>query len=130
MNVLTGTTSAGMGSTVIMLVLMIAIFYFLLIRPENKRKKQAQNMRDSLKKGDMITTIGGIVGKIVMVNPNTIVIETSDDRVRMELTKWAVSQVGVQTGEQPEAEKKEKKTEKKEETPAVEAPKADEDEKN
>ena len=130
MNVLTGTTSAGMGSTVIMLVLMIAIFYFMLIRPENKRKKQAQNMRDSLKKGDMITTIGGIVGKIVMVNPNTIVIETSDDRVRMELTKWAVSQVGVQTGEQPEAEKKEKKTEKKEETPAVEAPKADEDEKN
>ena len=73
---------------------------------------------------------GGIVGKIVMVNPNTIVIETSDDRVRMELTKWAVSQVGVQTGEQPEAEKKEKKAEKKEETPAVEAPKADEDEKN
>ena len=101
-----------------------------MIRPENKRKKQAQNMRDSLKKGDMITTIGGIVGKIVMVNPNTIVIETSDDRVRMELTKWAVSQVGVQTGEQPEAEKKEKKAEKKEETPAVEAPKADEDEKN
>jgi len=48
----------------------------------------------------------------------------------MELTKWAVSQVGVQTGEQPEAEKKEKKAEKKEETPAVEAPKADEDEKN
>ena len=53
-----------------------------------------------------------------------------NDRVRMELTKWAVSQVGVQTGEQPEAEKKEKKAEKKEETPAVEAPKADEDEKN
>ena len=83
-----------------------------------------------LKDTSLITTIGGIVGKIVMVNPNTIVIETSDDRVRMELTKWAVSQVGVQTGEQPEAEKKEKKTEKKEETPAVEAPKADEDEKN
>ena len=117
-------------STILMLVVLFAIMYFLMIRPENKRKKKAQEMRDSLKKGDMITTIGGIVGKIVMVNPNTIVIETSDDRVRMELTKWAVSQVGVQTGEQPEAEKKEKKTEKKEETPAVEAPKADEDEKN
>ena len=116
-----------------MIVALMAVMYFFMIRPENKRKKQAQNMRDSLKKGDMITTIGGIVGKIVMVNPNTIVIETSDDRVRMELTKWAVSQVGVQTGEQPEAEKKEKKekkAEKKEETPAVEAPKADEDEKN
>ena len=96
-----------------MIVALMAVMYFFMIRPENKRKKQAQNMRDSLKKGDMITTIGGIVGKIVMVNPNTIVIETSDDRVRMELTKWAVSQVGVQTGEQPEAEKKEKKAEKK-----------------
>ena len=83
-------------------------------------------MRNSLKKGDVITTIGGIVGKVVMVNPNTIVIETSDDRVRLELTKWAVSQVGVQTGEQPAAEKKDKKAEKKEETPAVEAPKAEE----
>ena len=103
--------------SMIMIVALMAVMYFFMIRPENKRKKQAQNMRDSLKKGDMITTIGGIVGKIVMVNPNTIVIETSDDRVRMELTKWAVSQV-------------DKKAEKKEETPAVEAPKADEDEKN
>ena len=93
--------------SMIMIVALMAVMYFFMIRPENKRKKQAQNMRDSLKKGDMITTIGGIVGKIVMVNPNTIVIETSDDRVRMELTKWAVSQAGVQTGEQPEAEKKE-----------------------
>ena len=90
--------------SMIMIVALMAVMYFFMIRPENKRKKQAQNMRDSLKKGDMITTIGGIVGKIVMVNPNTIVIETSDDRVRMELTKWAVSQVGVQTGEQPEAD--------------------------
>ena len=73
--------------SMIMIVALMAVMYFFMIRPENKRKKQAQNMRDSLKKGDMITTIGGIVGKIVMVNPNTIVIETSDDRVRMELTK-------------------------------------------
>ena len=122
-----GTNSYSM---IIMLVAMVAIFYFLLIRPEKKRKKEEENLRSNLKVGNKITTIGGIVGKIVMVNPNTIVIETSDDRVRMELTKWAVSQVGVQTGEQPEAEKKEKKAEKKEETPAVEAPKADEDEKN
>ena len=98
---------SGMYS-IVLLVLMFALLYFFMIRPENKRKKQAQNMRDSLKKGDMITTIGGIVGKIVMVNPNTIVNETSDARVRMELTTWAVSQVGVQTGELPEAEKKEK----------------------
>lgn len=112
--------------SIIMIVLLFAVVYFFMIRPENKRKKQAEEMRNSLKKGDVITTIGGIVGKVVMVNPNTIVIETSDDRVRLELTKWAVSQAGVQTGEQPAAEKKDKKAEKKEETPAVEAPKAEE----
>ena len=112
--------------SIIMIVLLFAVMYFFLIRPENKRKKQAEEMRNGLKKGDVITTIGGIVGKVVMVNPNTIVIETSDDRVRLELTKWAVSQAGVQTGEQPAAEKKDKKAEKKEETPAVEAPKAEE----
>ena len=112
--------------SIIMIVLLFAVMYFFMIRPENKRKKQAEEMRNGLKKGDVITTIGGIVGKVVMVNPNTIVIETSDDRVRLELTKWAVSQVGVQAGEQPAAEKKDKKAEKKEETPAVEAPKAEE----
>ena len=112
--------------SIIMIVLLFAVMYFFMIRPENKRKKQAEEMRNSLKKGDVITTIGGSVGKVVMVNPNTIVIETSDDRVRLELTKWAVSQAGVQTGEQPAAEKKDKKAEKKEETPAVEAPKAEE----
>ena len=52
------------SSMIIMIVLMFAIMYFLMIRPENKRKKKAQEMRDSLKKGDVITSIGGIVGKI------------------------------------------------------------------
>ena len=104
------------SSMIIMIVLMFAIMYFLMIRPENKRKKKAQEMRDGLKKGDVITSIGGIVGKIVQVNKDTIIIETSEDRVRMELTKWAVSSVGVQTGEQPEEPKKEgKKEEKKDE---------------
>ena len=98
---------------IFMMVAMLAIFYFILIRPENKRKKQAQEMRDSLKKGDTITTIGGIVGKVVITTPNTLIIETSEDRVRLELTRWAVSTVGVQTGEQPENPKK-KKDEKKE----------------
>lgn len=115
-------------STILMLVVLFAIMYFLMIRPENKRKKKAQEMRDSLKKGDVITTIGGIVGKIVQVNNETIVIETSDDRVRMELTKWAVSTVGVQTGEQPAADKdNKKKKEKEKEEPAVEAPAKEEE---
>ena len=95
--------------SIVMLVLMFAIFYFLLIRPENKRKKKAQEMRDGIKKGDTITTIGGIIGRVVMVNNETLVIETSEDRVRMEITKWAVSTTGVQTGDESEKKKKEEK---------------------
>ena len=91
---------AGMGSLLIPLVVMVALMYFMMIRPENKRKKQAEEMRSSLKKGDQITTIGGIIGKIVQVSDETIVIETSEDRVRMELTKWAVSTKNV-APEQP-----------------------------
>lgn len=83
--------AVGMGTLLLPLVLMLALMYFLMIRPENKRKKQAEEMRNSLKKGDQITTIGGIVGKIVHVTDDNIIIETSDDRVRMELAKWAVS---------------------------------------
>ena len=77
--------------SIILLVAMIAVFYFLIIRPENKRKKQAENMRNSLKKGERITTIGGLVGRIVQVNDATVVFETSEDRVRIEVAKWASS---------------------------------------
>lgn len=79
----------------LMIVLMFAMLYFFMIRPENKRKKEAQNLRDSLKVGDVITTIGGVVGTICKVDENTIVIETSADRVRVEFTKWAVSTKNV-----------------------------------
>ena len=82
---------ASMGSTIVMMVAMIAIFYFMLIRPENKRKKEAEQMRSAVKKGDKITTIGGIVGTVVDVKENNIVIETSADQVRIELAKWAIS---------------------------------------
>ena len=100
-----GEATLGMGSMLLPLVIMIALMYFLMIRPENKRKKAITEMRNSLKKGDQITTIGGIVGKIVHVAEETIVIETSDDRVRMELAKWAVST----NNSNPPADKKGKK---------------------
>ena len=91
-NILTaGAAGAGMGSSVFMLVAMLAIFYFMLIRPENKRKKEAENMRSSVKTGDKITTIGGIIGTVVNVKDEKIVIETGADQVRIELAKWAIS---------------------------------------
>ena len=80
-----------LGSTLLMLAITIAIFYFMMIRPENKRKKEAEAMRNSLKTGDKITTIGGIVGTVVNVKESKIVIETGADQVRIELEKWAIS---------------------------------------
>ena len=123
----TGTTSGtGMGSTVLMIVLMIAIFYFLMIRPENKRKKQAEEMRSSLKKGDWLTTIGGVYGRVVSITDRTVVIETSEDRVRVEFLKSAIGQVGTldeQAAAQQRPVKKDKKAvEEKAEEKAVEAP--------
>ena len=111
---------------IMLLVAMVAIFYFLIIRPENKRKKKAEEMRSSLKKGERITTIGGIVGKIVQVNEDTIVIETSEDRVRVEFMKWAVQstesmeKAAAQKGKKPAKveEKKEEEPKKELENPA------------
>ena len=85
----------GMGSTAIMLIVMVAIFYFLLIRPESKRKKEAEQMRGALKKGDWLTTIGGLYGKVVAITDRTVVLETSEDRVRVEFLKSAISTVGT-----------------------------------
>lgn len=86
-----GGLGGGMMSTIVMLVIMVAIFYFMLIRPENKRKKDAENMRSAVKTGDKITTIGGIVGTVVSVKDDRIVLETGADQVRLELMKWSIS---------------------------------------
>ena len=93
-NFLTTTTEGmpGMGlSSIIMLVVMFGVMYFLMIRPENKRKKEAEAMRSALKVGDKITTIGGIMGKVVDVKEEKFVIETGADQVRIEFAKWALS---------------------------------------
>ena len=86
------TAPAGdMSGMLFMLVGMIVLFYFMMIRPENKRKKEAEQMRSSLKEGDKITTIGGITGTVVNVKEDKFVIETGADQVRIEFTKWALS---------------------------------------
>jgi len=87
----TASSTAGGASTIVMLVVLVAVFYFFLIRPENKRKKDAQAMRDSLKVGDNITTIGGVIGDVVSIKDDSLVLETSADRVRLEFAKFAVS---------------------------------------
>ena len=91
-NFLTAAPAGGMGSTVIMMVAMLALMYFMLIRPENKRKKEAEEMRSALKAGDEVTTIGGVTGTVVDVKENKFVLETSADRVRIEFAKFALSE--------------------------------------
>ncbi len=81
----------GLGSPILMLVIMFGIFYFMLIRPEQKRKKEAEQTRNSLKTGDHVTTIGGIVGVVVNVKEDKFVLETGADQVRIEFAKWAIS---------------------------------------
>lgn len=92
----------------LMMVLVFAVMYFILIRPENKRKKQAEEMRSNLSLGDEIVTIGGMTGKIVQITEETVTFETGEDRVRIQIKKWA-----IQTNERAEAKAKEQAEEKK-----------------
>ena len=73
------------------LILVVVVFYFFLIRPENKRKKEVQKMRDGLKVGDEITTIGGIIGRITNIHDEEITVETGSDRNKIRITRWAIS---------------------------------------
>jgi len=79
---------------IIVIVAMVAIFYFFMIRPEKKKKKALQDMREAMTVGDNITTIGGLLGKVVSVDGDKVTFETSEDRVRIQVTKWAISTVG------------------------------------
>ena len=90
-NFLTTSAAGSASSSIIMLVAMLAIFYFMLIRPENKRKKEAEEMRSAVKTGDKIVTIGGVIGVVVNVKDDRVVMETGVDQVRIELAKWAIS---------------------------------------
>ena len=74
----------------IWIVATFAIFYLLLIRPQQKREKKERIMRNSLEAGDHIVTIGGIVGKIISVKEDEIVIETGADRTKLTMKKWCV----------------------------------------
>lgn len=76
--------------TLVSIILMVAIFYFLLIRPQRKRDKAERDMRNSIQVGDEISTIGGFIGKVVSMKDETLVIETSADRTKLKLYRWAI----------------------------------------
>jgi len=100
--VFAGCTTAGTGAAatsstggtiqfVLSIVVLFAVFYFFMIRPENKKKEKVEEMRSSLGNGDKIVTIGGIMGEIVGTSGDSITIETGEDRVRIKVAKWAIS---------------------------------------
>ena len=97
-----------MMSMLLMFGIMFAVMYFMLIRPENKRKKEAEEMRSNVKNGDVIVTIGGICGTVVDLKEKKFVIETGADRVRIEFEKWALS-TNESANARAEAEKKKAK---------------------
>ena len=82
-----------LNSGILPIIIIVVVFYFVLIRPENKRKKETANMRDNLKVGDEITTIGGIVGRVTNVRDDEFTLETSNDKTKLRFKKWAVSSV-------------------------------------
>lgn len=113
-----------MGATLITFVLIILIFYFLIIRPQKKRDKEAKAMIDAMKKGDRVVTIGGIHGTIVAVREQTVVVKV-DDSARIEFSKSAISSVSskdkaVNVKKEEKTEKKEVKEEEKKEGPVLE----------
>ena len=94
----TGTTEGGLASYLMtggMLVAVVVIFYFFAIRPQKKQEKETQAMRNSLQVGDEITTIGGIIGKVISIKEETVMIETGHDRMKIRILKSAVRSIDV-----------------------------------
>lgn len=85
-----GAQGGGMSMTLIMILLIIVVFYFFMIRPQQKRQKQMEEFKKSLEKGDKVTTIGGIHGKICDVKESTFLVEIAND-VRIEVDKAAIA---------------------------------------
>ncbi len=104
----------GAGSFTGMIIIYVAIFaalYFFMIRPNSKKKKEEAQLRNSLEIGDDITTIGGIMGKVVAIKDeeDAIIIETGSDRVKMKFKKWCISTVDT-VKEKPVSAQPEKKS--------------------
>ena len=94
----------GAESFLIGLVLVyVLIFYFLKIRPDNKRKKEKKEMKKSLEPGDEITMIDGIVGTVCAVKDGTVIVETGADRVRLEYAKWGILEKGINVADKTNA---------------------------
>jgi preprotein translocase subunit YajC len=105
---------ATSGSTLMSflpLIAIIAIFYFLILRPQNRKQKETQKMLSALKKGDRVITIGGIHGVIQSVKESTVIIKV-DENTKLEFNRGAISSVSSQGKEEKEEKKSESPEEK------------------
>lgn len=93
-----------MSSIGLMLLAFVAM-YFMMIRPENKKKQALQEMRSQIQAGDVVLTIGGIMGTVCHVKEESLILEVGEDRVRLEVTKWAISTRATQNTESELADK-------------------------
>jgi preprotein translocase subunit YajC len=96
---------ASGGSLLTMLIplaLLALVFYFIIYRPQKKQERETANMRSSIELGDVIVTSGGIIGMVVKVKDDMLLIETSGDRTKIQIQKWAVHSV-VEKANEPEA---------------------------
>ena len=100
-----GGTGIQSITTIIMLVAMLAIFYFFLYRPQKKQEKETSKMRNELKVGDEITTIGGIIGKIISIKDETVMIETGNEKTKMRILRSAIKTVDVHVEDIEESKK-------------------------
>ena len=80
----------SMWTTILLMVALFGVMYFVMIRPQRKKQKEDQEMRDAIQIGDEITTIGGICGRVVTVKEDSLVIETGSDKNKMKITRWAI----------------------------------------
>ena len=115
-----GDAPAGAGMmSFIPLILIVVVFYFILIRPQNKKNKQVAQMRSAIKRGDRITTIGGFIGKVLRVKEEVITIEVGADKTRLDIMRWGISKIE----DADSAAVKEAKSKDRDDEPAEEKPK-------
>ena len=84
---------------IIMLVALVAVFYFFMIRPQKKQEKKDAEMRGALQVGDEVTTIGGIIGKVVSIKEDTFVLETTKDKTKIRFLRGAIRSVDVKAAD-------------------------------
>ncbi len=122
----TATNGTGANwSIFILMPLLFVVMYFTMIRPQKKQQKKEQEIRESTQVGDEITTIGGIIGRVVTVKDDSLVIETGADRNKMKITRWAI-QTNNTANEKIQAEREAAKAAKEAELKEKKSKKEDE----